>query len=568
MLGYMFENRNSTLKSVIKIADCLGRSLRENVQLFSIDSENSKVSFLTESGHVIEGSYSFSKSKLTLNDIQVQDSKVFSDNESFDGFVSEEVKSFVGGLHESSYGNAETSFEKILRLWETRLQFNEVKKKLEEKSNVFSSTQNIISTSEFQNFLEIAPQVITWLHENKRNITSVPEIKNAIKLSTSVSHAFDIPKQSLKELQENQSISFENQTNKTIYEMICRQELVAKELTESKESFDLIWANNLKINNLASLVYTGDQDKIAKTLSEALSDVPYLALATKKQLRETFSKNLQLENTPPGLFSDKDIKSFASVIFEMKKPVKDLLIKTINEKYGVNIQNLKEVASFRGLVEAQIVIFESLSRLAPKSSVVKEVLNQVSIMLKEKSGVEAIDVNDILQAIFEKADYASLYETYSISDKITLKEMFENDLSSQQIISLLEAQTDNVEEKIRVLREKKNRLLKRQDEDEGEGYPEKGIKGGTNAAKKEAKKKKGSDDPQTPEEVQNRLSGVDDTDQYGEATEPTSDKETASTEGEQGGDISKEDFIKSLDDFTKIFSGDDKKKGASKKEEK
>jgi plasmid maintenance system antidote protein VapI len=568
MLGYMFENRNSTLKSVIKIADCLGRSLRENVQLFSIDSENSKVSFLTESGHVIEGSYSFSKSKLTLNDIQVQDSKVFSDNESFDGFVSEEVKSFVGGLHESSYGNAETSFEKILRLWETRLQFNEVKKKLEEKSNVFSSTQNIISTSEFQNFLEIAPQVITWLHENKRNITSVPEIKNAIKLSTSVSHAFDIPKQSLKELQENQSISFENQTNKTIYEMICRQELVAKELTESKESFDLIWANNLKINNLASLVYTGDQDKIAKTLSEALSDVPYLALATKKQLRETFSKNLQLENTPPGLFSDKDIKSFASVIFEMKKPVKDLLIKTINEKYGVNIQNLKEVASFRGLVEAQIVIFESLSRLAPKSSVVKEVLNQVSIMLKEKSGVEAIDVNDILQAIFEKADYASLYETYSISDKITLKEMFENDLSSQQIISLLEAQTDNVEEKIRVLREKKNRLLKRQDEDEGEGYPEKGIKGGTNAAKKEAKKKKGSDDPQTPEEVQKRLSGVDDTDQYGEATEPTSDKETASTEGEQGGDISKEDFIKSLDDFTKIFSGDDKKKGASKKEEK
>ena len=568
MLGYMFENRNSTLKSVIKIADCLGRSLRENVQLFSIDSENSKVSFLTESGHVIEGSYSFSKSKLTLNDIQVQDSKVFSDNESFDGFVSEEVKSFVGGLHESSYGNAETSFEKILRLWETRLQFNEVKKKLEEKSNVFSSTQNIISTSEFQNFLEIAPQVITWLHENKRNITSVPEIKNAIKLSTSVSHAFDIPKQSLKELQENQSISFENQTNKTIYEMICRQELVAKELTESKESFDLIWANNLKINNLASLVYTGDQDKIAKTLSEALSDVPYLALATKKQLRETFSKNLQLENTPPGLFSDKDIKSFASVIFEMKKPVKDLLIKTINEKYGVNIQNLKEVASFRGLVEAQIVIFESLSRLAPKSSVVKEVLNQVSIMLKEKSGVEAIDVNDILQAIFEKADYASLYETYSISDKITLKEMFENDLSSQQIISLLEAQTDNVEEKIRVLREKKNRLLKRQDEDEGEGYPEKGIKGGTNAAKKEAKKKKGSDDPQTPEEVQNRLSGVDDTDQYGEATEPTSGKETEPTEGEQGGDISKEDFIKSLDDFTKIFSGDDKKKGASKKEEK
>ena len=50
------------------------------------------------------------------------------------------------------------------------------------------------------------------------------------------------------------------------------------------------------------------------------------------------------------------LTSFASIIFEMKKPVKNLLIKTINEKYGINVQNLKEVASFRGLVETQIVI--------------------------------------------------------------------------------------------------------------------------------------------------------------------------------------------------------------------
>ena len=58
MLGYMFENRNSTLKSVIKIADCLGRSLRENVQLFSVDPETVKASFITESGFVIDGNYS------------------------------------------------------------------------------------------------------------------------------------------------------------------------------------------------------------------------------------------------------------------------------------------------------------------------------------------------------------------------------------------------------------------------------------------------------------------------------------------------------------------------------
>ena len=92
----------------------------------------------------------------------------------------------------------------------------------------------------------------------------------------------------------------------------------------------------------------------------------------------------------------------------MKKPLKKTIITVLNEKYGINVQNLKYAASFRGLAEAQIVIFESLSRLAPKSSVIKDVFGQVSKMLREKSGVEVIDVNDILQALFEKAGYTSL----------------------------------------------------------------------------------------------------------------------------------------------------------------
>ena len=264
----------------------------------------------------------------------------------------------------------------------------------------------------------------------------------------SVSLAFDIPKISLDRLEEQQSIEFTDGKNKSIYDLICRQELVTKELKESKNNFDIVWANNKNINALASLIYSGDKDKISATLSEALSDVPYLALATKKQLKETFSKTLQLENSIDIDFSDKDIKSFASIIFEMKKPIKDILIETINEKYGVNIQNLKEVASFRGLVEAQIVIFESLSRLAPKSSIIKDVLGEVSTMLREKSGVEAIDVNDILQAVFEKATYTTLCEDYSLTDKITLREMFENDLSPKDVVLLIESQAESVSDRI------------------------------------------------------------------------------------------------------------------------
>ena len=549
----MFENRNNTLQSAIKIADCLGRSLRENVQLFSLDAENNKVQFLTETGFVIEGAYIVNKDVLTLENLQVQDSDIFSDNKSFNTHVSSKVKEFVGSLHESEYTNANISFEEVIDLWETRLRFNDVKKKLEEKSQTFSETQDILSTSQFQKFLEVAPQIITWLQENKDKITNIREIKNSVKLSTSVANAFDLPKISISELKEQGEITFNNKVNKSVYEMLCRQELVAKELLESKQGFDLVWANNKKINSLAALIYSGDESKISEALAEALTDVPYLALASKKQLRETLSRTLQLESSQQLECSEADIKSFSSIIFEMKKSVKDLLIKTINEKYGVNVQNLKEVPSFRGLVEAQIVIFESLSRLSPKSSVIKDVMSQVAKMLREKSGVESIDVNDILQAIFEKAGYTSLYDNYSIADKMTLKEMFSHDLSPEEIVSLLETKSITVSDKIKVLVEKK--YPSRKDEDAEKGY--KGKKGGSEEAKAEEKKRKKNKDDDKDDTAEDKAEAK--VSQYGEASEESS-KEAPAEKGEgESSEISKDEFIKSLENFSKILGGTKKK---------
>jgi hypothetical protein len=109
MLGYIFENRNNTLKSVIKIADCLGRSLRENVQLFSLDSQNSKASFVTESGFVIDGNFSKDKENLILDNVTVQNSELFSDNEHFNDFVSGKIKTFISSVHDSDYHNADSS---------------------------------------------------------------------------------------------------------------------------------------------------------------------------------------------------------------------------------------------------------------------------------------------------------------------------------------------------------------------------------------------------------------------------------------------------------------------------
>ena len=139
MFDHLFENRNSTVTHLLKLGDCLGRSLRENVELFSIDAEKSEVAFLTENGKVISGKYDLG-SDIILENLQVRDVKVFSDNNTFDSFVDDKVSSFVGNLNSSNYRDAEGSFSDILSLWENRLKFENVKKRLDEKVEVFNAS--------------------------------------------------------------------------------------------------------------------------------------------------------------------------------------------------------------------------------------------------------------------------------------------------------------------------------------------------------------------------------------------------------------------------------------------
>ena len=98
MFDHLFENRNTTVTNLLKLSDCLGRSLRENVELFSIDSESNSVAYLSESGKVISGEYDFSN-EITLNNIKVQESDIFTDNKIFDTAVNEKVSSFIGTLN-------------------------------------------------------------------------------------------------------------------------------------------------------------------------------------------------------------------------------------------------------------------------------------------------------------------------------------------------------------------------------------------------------------------------------------------------------------------------------------
>ena len=433
MFSKLFEERDKTISLLVKLGDCLSRSLRENTTLFSIDSTNSLVTYLTENNKVISGNFTLD-GDVKLDNIKVQDASIFEDGQEYDIFVQEKIHSFVEGIHYGEYATADGSFNDILSLWENRMKLGSVQKKLYEKSRRLEDLEQIIESDKFQNLLEVTPQLKEFLSENIEKITSVPEIKNAVNLSNSVAVAFDFPRITIEKLEEDASYTLKDGISPSIYEMICRQELVKKELVESKKHFNLIWADNASVRKLSSMIFESDEN-VVDALSEALKDVPYLALASKKSLCSTFNNCLAQAN---GIgVSDKDIQQFSSKIFEFKKDVKEMFIETINEKYGVNIQNLQEPASFKSLTNTQVVIFESLSRLANKGSVLKQVLSEMAQFLKGKAGVEALDINSYLYGMFCDTGYQEFLGEATTAKKennIDFKRIAKNLGDAQEVI--------------------------------------------------------------------------------------------------------------------------------------
>ena len=436
MFSRLFEERDKTITHLVKLGDCIGRSIRENVMLFSMDGNNDQVTYLTESGKVITGKYCISED-VALDNITVQDSSVFDDEETFDGFVNEKMHSFIESIHYSEYGKADDGFTDILTLWENRLKLSGVQKRLHEQCARLSETEDILGSDSFQNLMEVVPQLNAFLTENLDRIIQVPEIRNAVNLSNAVSKAFDFPRITLEQLEEEGTYSLKRGVNESIYDMVCRQELIKKEIVESKRNFEMVWASAPSISKLASMVFEGAEDTVA-ALSEALVEVPYLALASKKSLFETFSNCLASVDGALGV-TEKDIQEFASRIFEYKKDVKEVFINNINEKYGVNVQNIQDPASFKSLANTQVVIFEALSRLAPKGSVLKGILSEMAQNLKGKHGVECIDVNDFLLEMFVTAGYDTVLEEAS-SSKVDFKRITGQLSDIKNLVSNIEEQ--------------------------------------------------------------------------------------------------------------------------------
>jgi hypothetical protein len=419
MLTNLIENRGKEFSNLIKIGDYLARTLRENVEMFGV--ENGVVTYLTESGNVISGEYSF-KPVLKLSKIQVEDASVLEDKKIYEESIGKRVTNMLSNLLESDYTEAEGSFDDILSLFEAKMSYERIKNRLQEKVDRFGEQTSIISTKEFGRLYEMKDKLTEFLKDNRESVDS-PGIQNGMKLAALVSTSFDLPRMDVNSLKEAKVFEVSTRGKVDLYEYLCRKELVQKEMLEAKSLFDKLWIDNQQIHELATMIFESDEEAVRHQVAQTITEIPYFALATKKQISEILQNALTLNETQ---VKNRDLNSFAGDVYRMKKPVKSFVIETLNEKYGIDIKKLTDVPTFRSLALTEAEILKALASKTPEGSVLERTLLDLAQILPAKDGAETIDLADFLIEMFAQAEYTESLNEASLMDYMDFSRVAED----------------------------------------------------------------------------------------------------------------------------------------------
>jgi len=430
MLTNLIENRGKEFSNLIKIGDYLARTLRENVEMFGV--ENGVVTYLTESGNVISGKYSFTPN-LKLSKVQVEDASILEDRKVYESSVTEKVSNLLSNLLEDDYSTAEGSFDKILSLFEAKMSYERIKNRLQEKVDRFGEQTSIVSSKEFGRLSEMKGQLVEFLKENK-DIFNTPSINNGIKLTALVATSFDLPKVSMEQLKESKMFEVVIKNKVDLYEYLCRKELVQKEMLEAKQSFENIWVDNQQIQELASMIFENDEEAVRHQVAQTITEVPYFALATKKQISEILKNSLSMNETS---VKNRDLNNFASDVYRMKKPVKSFVIETLNEKYGIDIKKLTDVPTFRSLALTESEILKTLASKTAEDSLLGKTLVEFANILPSKDGAETIDLADFLNEVFAEAECSDALNEGSLMDYMDFSRVAEDLGKIGQVLKML-----------------------------------------------------------------------------------------------------------------------------------
>jgi len=397
----LLENRNKNLTNLHKTADYLSRSLRENFKVFTVDSQEGRVQFLSENENLITCDYTIKDATIVLENLKTDTVGNYLSAERIDGVVSEGISNFISDLRDSRFDKADTSFTDVLNMFESRNDLDTLRYKFEKHTSSFEKNTNIVDSGEFRKIQEAKEALKTFISENRETLMQNKDLKDSAGIVNAMSNVFGSEVDlTLENVNNAKKLEIDLKEGNNLYEMVCKQELMRQELIESKENFSGIWSTNQAIQELASCIFS-DNKALTETMEKVIEEVPYFSFATKSDLNETLTSIYEVNSTDTIL--KKDIKAFVSKIYETKKPVKEKLINLLSEKYGVNVANLKFVPTFSNLSKSHSVFFEVLS-MCMEEGILQDVTKDFSKFIGSKGGVEVLDVNDIIQECLESSD--------------------------------------------------------------------------------------------------------------------------------------------------------------------
>ena len=390
-INTFFGSRDKHLTKLNEAVDYLSRSTRENLAILNIDNQNNHISMVSESDNLVKCDFEIVEGSVRLHNFSTEKlSEVLSDTY-MDNYSSGKVSDFVNALRENKFDNATTNFSDLLTAFTDRSQVNEYRSQVSKAKE--SMDKNVFDSKgdKFKQVQELSENI-------KTEINSIKEfdmdIINALKLNNAMARAFNLPKQEITSLKE---IRVPQDSKSDLYQMICENELVRKEIINAKGNLAGAWHSNAFISELASCIYEGEE-LVGEKLLNVIEEIPYFALASKREIQEVLASTYEVIN--PGTVSTKDIRQFTSKLFEAKKPLKEVIVELLNINYGININNLKMVPSFKTLAETQSALFSLLSEHVEKGGICQKTLKEFGTYLRNKSGVGVLDVSEFVMEMF------------------------------------------------------------------------------------------------------------------------------------------------------------------------
>lgn len=390
-INTFFGSRDNHLTKLNEAVDYLSRSTRENLAILNINNQHNHISMVSESDNLVKCDFEIVEGSVRLYNFSTERlSEVLSDSY-MDNYSSGKVSDFVNALRENKFDNATTNFSDLLTAFTNRSQVDEYRSQVNKAKesmdkNVFDSTGD-----KFKQVKELSENI-------KTEINSIKEfdmdIINALKLNNAMARAFNLPKQEITSLEE---IRVPQDSKSDLYQMICENELVRKEIINAKGNLASAWHSNAFISELASCIYE-NEELVGEKLLNVIEEIPYFALASKREIQEVLASTYEVIN--PGTVSTKDIRQFTAKLFEAKKPLKEVIVELLNINYGINTNNLKMVPSFKTLAETQATLFSLLSEHVEKGGICQKTLKEFGTYLKNKSGVGVLDVSEFVMEMF------------------------------------------------------------------------------------------------------------------------------------------------------------------------